>query len=263
MNYGLYLSASGLLTSLYRQDVYANNLANASTVGFKPDVPIVSQRAPEAEEEGFGGELRQRLLDKLGGGVVATRQDVSFTVGQLTRTNNDMDVALPQEHQFLAVQRTTEDGDGDALLTRDGRLGLDAQGYLIQIATGRRVLGAGGQPIAVDATRPLTIDPDGHLRQGAGSVGQLQVVEVAEPRGLEKRGENLFEAGAAASAKPLSAVAGTTLTVGYVEQSGVDPIRAMMDLIEATKAVTTNGNLIRYHDQLLDRAVNVLGRVVA
>jgi flagellar basal body rod protein FlgG len=52
-----------------------------------------------------------------------------------------------------------------------------------------------------------------------------------------------------------------TLTVGAVEGSGTDPIKAMMQLASATKQVTGNANLIRYHDILMDRAVNVLGRV--
>lgn len=262
MNYGLYLSASGVLTNLYRQDVYANNLANVSTAGFKPDVPIVSQRFPEAEEEGLGGELRKQMLDKLGGGILPLRQDIDLTAGPVSRSGRDLDVALAQAKQFLAVERQQGDGPGELLLTRDGRLGLDAQGYLIQMASGRRVLGASGQPIVVDATQPVSIGTDGQVRQGGGSVGQLQVVEVAEARGLSKRGENLFEASSAAGAKQVAAEAGL-LKTGHFEQSATDPIRALMDLIEATKAVTTNGNMIRYHDQLLDRAVNVLGRVVA
>ena len=79
MNYGLYLSASGVLTNLYRQDVFANNLANSETVGFKPDSPTVRQREPEAIEDNLGLGASQRLLDKLGGGVLAGPQSIRFS----------------------------------------------------------------------------------------------------------------------------------------------------------------------------------------
>ena len=71
MNYGLYLSASGVLTNMYRQDVFANNLANASTVGFKRDLAAISQRDPESIEGGHAMQWRNDLLDELGGGVFA------------------------------------------------------------------------------------------------------------------------------------------------------------------------------------------------
>ena len=51
MNYGLYLSANGALTSMYRQDVVANNLANLQTVGFKPDMVATRQRLPQRLED--------------------------------------------------------------------------------------------------------------------------------------------------------------------------------------------------------------------
>ena len=71
MNYGMYLSASGVLTNTYRQDVYANNLANAQTVGFKVDVPSIKQRDPESIEDDLGYSVSKDMLDRLGGGVLA------------------------------------------------------------------------------------------------------------------------------------------------------------------------------------------------
>ena len=91
MNYGLYLSASGVLTNMYRQDVFANNLANAQTIGFKPDFPMLSQRDPESVEDDAGFDVRHDLLDRLGGGVYAGPQAIDFSVGRLEQTENPMD----------------------------------------------------------------------------------------------------------------------------------------------------------------------------
>ena len=68
MNYGFYVSASGMLTSLHRQDVAASNLANVNTVGFKPDVALPLNRLPERLENGADVDP-QELLEKLSGGV--------------------------------------------------------------------------------------------------------------------------------------------------------------------------------------------------
>ena len=88
MNYGLYLSASGVLTNTYRQDVFANNLANVETPGFKPDLPSIRQRDPEAIEDNLGFQGSNELLDRLGGGVLAGQQRINFNQGTLRPTGN-------------------------------------------------------------------------------------------------------------------------------------------------------------------------------
>ena len=92
MNYGLHLSAQGVLANLYRQDVFANNLANMGTVGFKRDLAMISQRSPEALEDAHPFELQNGLLDRLGGGVFAGPQQVLFSQGSMQKTNSPLDV---------------------------------------------------------------------------------------------------------------------------------------------------------------------------
>ncbi|MHC4590466.1 MAG: flagellar basal body protein [Planctomycetota bacterium] len=78
MNYGLYLAASGALTNIHRQEVITNNLANATTAGFKPDMVYARQRLPERLESGAGTDPKE-LLEQLGGGtaLMPTRLDLS------------------------------------------------------------------------------------------------------------------------------------------------------------------------------------------
>lgn len=105
MNYGLYLSASGVLTNMYRQDVIANNLANVETVGFKLDLPSIRQRDPESIEDSFGSDVSKRLLDKLGGGVLAAQQRINFSPGPIEKTGAPLDVALDSPGAFFCGQR--------------------------------------------------------------------------------------------------------------------------------------------------------------
>ena len=108
MNYGLHLSASGVLTSLHRQDVHANNLANASTVGFKRDLANVTQRDPESIE-GPHPEHRHPILDMIGGGFFSGPQHISFAPGALERTNNPLDIALGLHYTEAERMRRSED----------------------------------------------------------------------------------------------------------------------------------------------------------
>jgi flagellar basal body rod protein FlgG len=78
---------------------------------------------------------------------------------------------------------------------------------------------------------------------------------------LIKLGDNLL--GFAEGRDGRRPVDDAVLRSRYIEASGVDPIKTLMDLVAATKAVAANGNLIRYQDSIMDRAVNVLGRVQA
>ncbi len=259
MNYGLYLSASGALTALYRQDVFANNLANVQTVGFKADRPSVRQRDAESVEGGFS-EFRKHLLDKMGGGVMAGPQVVSFTRGSLTATGNPLDLALREDNSFFAVQmKNPTDGSTQIRLTRDGRFSLDAQGQLVTRTGGHPVLNEQNQPITLATDQPVQVSPDGQITQGGEAVAQLQITAVARRDQLVKQGQNMlwFENGMDQRVPTEDA----TVVPEHVESSSVDPVRALMDLVSATKAVGSNGNLIKYHDQMMEKAINTLGRL--
>lgn len=255
MNYGLYLSASGALANMYRQDVFANNLANVNTVGFKHDLAAITQRRPESQEGGFGADVSQKVLDLLGGGVLAGPQKVSFAQGPIQQTHNPLDVALTRSGEFFAV----ESAQGGIRLTRDGRFTQDRDGYLATVAGGHRVLGVGDTPIRLNGTGEVTINGRGQVLQNGQVVGQLQVAQVTDQDRLRKVGSNLFAW--TSGSDPRLPVQNVVLEPEAVEGSSVDPITAMMNLIDASRAAEGNANLIRFHDTLMDRAVNVLGRI--
>ena len=257
MNYGLYLSAAGLLTNSYRQDVYANNLANVETVGFKRDIPTIRQRLPEAAENPGGAEYGQKLLDMLGGGSLAGPQRIVFDPAPL-KAGGKLDVALETAKTFFAVSAKEGNGQYATRLTRDGRFIVDSQGYLVMASGGARVLDTGDRPIQLTGTGPIDIDPAGRVHQGGEVAGQIQVTSVSSTDKLYKRGQSLFGWNGGDIRK---AAADTTIRPGFVETSGVEPMQALLDVMEATKATTANGNLIRYQDTMMERAVNSLARV--
>ena len=258
MNYGLYLSASGVLTNTYRQDVFANNLANVETVGFKPDMPSIRQRDPESVEDQLGMDVSNEIMDRLGGGVLAGTQRINFTPGSLQSTGNGLDVALTEKNQFFAVRSVNpETGQPQVTLTRDGRFTLNHQNELVT-QSGLKVLSDADEPIVVPHGAEASIGPNAQVIVDGKDVAQLQVSRVNNLGRLNKIGDGQF---AYTGQDPRSPVENIRVRPGFVETSGVDPISTMMKIVSATKAVTGNANMIRYHDALLDRAVNTLGRV--
>ncbi len=259
MNYGLYLSASGVLTGMNRQDVIANNLANASTVGFKRDLAAYSQRSAESARPGADMQLADKLLDRLGGGTLVAPTQLDIRDGALRRTGNDLDIAI-QGDGFLAVRATDDAGQAVTRLTRDGRLTLDTEGNLITTTGGHRVLDDANQPIQLNSALAATIDTTGAIRQNNQVVAQLRVVSTT---GAEKTvqhvGYGLYTAADATLAAKTPASG--RIVQGWLEEANVDPVREMVGMIEASRAINNNANMIRYHDTIMQQAATVLGRV--
>ncbi len=257
MNYGLYLSASGVLTNMHRQDVIANNLANANTTGFKRALSAFRQRDPEVIEDQLGMNAKQPILDQLGGGVFAHRPAVDYSPGSYKQTGNDLDVSIRGDG-FFAV-RISEDGKPAMRFTRDGRFAVDTSGQLITTTGGHAVLNHNDEPIVVDRNSPIRIDERGQITQAGQEVGRIGLWQVSDSQQLQQRGNGLYEANAALMKTRVPG--GGSLEQGWVEQSNVDPVREMTQLIEATRAIANGSNLIRYQDAMLERTVGTLGRV--
>src|SRR3954469_11718253 len=116
MIYGLYLSATGVMTSSYRQDVIANNLANSETVGFKRDLALFQERRTEAQSGSNHSCWSNPDLENLGGGLLATPTAVDDKQGELEPTGNNLDVAILGRGYF-----SVDAGARGRMLTRDGQ----------------------------------------------------------------------------------------------------------------------------------------------
>ncbi len=258
MNYGLQISASGALTSLYRQDVLTNNLANLETTGFKPDVPATMQRAPARLEDGLMHLASDDLVERLGAGVLAAPNRVSFSQGTLERTGRELDVAIEGDGFFVLLERQAGGGVVQRL-TRDGRFELDGQSRLVSATTGMPVLDTGNKPITISGEGAVGIAIDGTLSQGGEAIGRLQVVDVPDPGQLKKLGSSLFAPNntATASYRPIQG----RVQQGVLEGSAVNEVEALMQVTSASRAVQTNIGMITYHDRMMERAINTFARI--
>jgi flagellar basal body rod protein FlgG len=251
MIYGLYLSASGVITNSYRQDVIANNIANSETVGFKKDLAILQQRPTAAQELGEQGQTNP-LLENIGGGLLAARQAVDMRAGEYEPTGNNTDLAL-DGHGFFAVS-----GGGKTRLTRNGQFLLNRNGALsLSNNPAQIVLDDKQSPITLDSTQPFTIASDGTITQATKKVARLGLFDVADPETLQKDGGTLLSIPDGAT---LSA-ANPTVRTGFIERSNVDPATELVELMDTQRQLEANANMIQMQDQTLDKLVNDVGKI--
>ncbi|MBV8781664.1 MAG: flagellar hook basal-body protein, partial [Phycisphaerae bacterium] len=176
MIYGLYLSAAGVIANSYRQDVIANNLANAETDGFKRNTTAFQQRLTEAQLHRAAARNSNPILEGIGGGLLSSPTRTDFTQGEFEVSDNPLDVAI-QGKGFVAV-----DDHGSTRLTRAGNLTLDKDGNLIlDNGANDRVLGKDMKPITLDPTHPgqVSISAQGEINQNGKLLATLGMFDVA------------------------------------------------------------------------------------
>ena len=227
MERGLYIAASGMLSEMQRQDLIANDLANASTPGYKADRTAQHSFAEMLLENRRTGAT----IGSLGSGVSITRQVTDLSPQALRETGEPLDFAITGEG-FFGVQ--TEDG---LRFTRNGRFMADGQGRLTD-QLGNAVVGRDGAPLTVGADG--TIDP-----------GRVGVFNVQDAR---KAGEGLFTGAAGGPADG-------QVRTGALEGSGVDAARTMVDMIASLRAFEAGQRVITTIDSTLQKAANDVGRV--
>ena len=229
MDLGLNIAASGMVAEQVRQDQLANDLANASTPGFKPD---------QSSQQSFGDVL---LANTQGGhaigsidqGVSIGKTSTDLTPGTLQETGEPLDFAVAG-NGFFAVK--TAQG---VRYTRDGQFTSNAQGVLTD-ASGDPVLGQGGAEIKV----------------ATGGTVPASAVGVFEVPGAVEQGENLYTGTAAGKA-------GGTVHQGSLESSGVDAAKVMVEMITSLRSFQSGQQAIQTIGQTMQEAASQVGSLNA
>lgn len=252
MNLSLYSAATGMEAQQLNLNTIANNLANVNTPGFKRSKiefqDLLYQKPRESGTDAGGGNIVPTGVEVGNGSRVASTSKV-FTQGQLSQTGEKLDVAI-QGDGFFEVQRA----DGTVAYTRDGSFKLNAQGQVVTV-DGMPVL-SGFQPIPAGATS-IAIAEDGQVTVQTADGTQnfrLTLTRFANPAGLRSLGGNLLAETAASGTpeigQPGEQGFGSTIQ-GYVENSNVNIVEEMVNLIIAQRAYEINSKSIQASDEML------------
>ncbi|WP_103029864.1 flagellar basal-body rod protein FlgF [Salinibacter altiplanensis] len=232
-------AAAAMSEMRLHQEQVANNLANASTTGYKKD-----QFFTEALNERLtkdGAPRSDRLI----------QQNNDLSGGSLKKTGNPLDVALGDEGFFVTQPR----GGGAERYTRAGHFVVGSEGTL-RTPEGREVMGEGGPiQIPVEDGGEVSISKGGRITVGQEEVGALRVATFENPEQLERTEGASFVAG---DAQP-QAAEDPIVVQGKVETSNVDPVTELTNMIEHQRQFEAQQKTIQTTDSVLGRATQSLG----
>jgi len=251
----LQIAATGMAAQQTRVDVISNNIANMSTTAYRPRVAQFSDLAyqqvlrPGTITSQTGTVVPAGI--QIGTGVRPSTVSVSLTQGSLRSTGGELDLAIDGVG-YLEVSLPS----GESAYTRDGNLNRSPEGDLVTM-DGFPL--ADGIVIPPDA-RGISISRDGEVvayfenKADGQPIGTISLVRFVNEKGLEAIGDNMYrETEASGDANRL--VAGTegagTLRQGFIEDSGVDVVKEISDLIEAQRGYELNSKVITASDEIL------------
>ena len=255
---GLYIAHTGMVNEQNRLDVLTNNLANASTVGYKKE-GTTSQSFDDIltlkiKDESEGVHLAKKL-GRNNPGVKIGENYTDYSQGSFRATNNPYDLALAGDG-FFAIEYTNKAGETSTMYTRAGSFTLNKDGNLVN-SEGDYVLDVDGKHIQLDTLQESQIYNDGSIVQNGKFVAQIQIADFENYDYLEKFGESYYIPVEGASKMQGNA----EVKSGFLEMSNVQVVSEMVNLIAITRAYESNQKIIQTYDSSLEIAVSQLGKI--
>jgi flagellar basal-body rod protein FlgG len=257
----LYSAASGMTAQQLNVDNIANNLANASTAGFKQrrvqfqDLMYQTMVQPGAAA---GQQTVVPVGLQLGLGTRTSGNEIVFSQGSFAQTDNPLDVAI-QGKGFFQVRRAS----GELAYTRAGTFQVDKSGTMVT---------AEGDALEPQITIPaeaqaVVIASDGTVtysmpnQTNTQQAGQIQLANFQNPAGLNGLGNNLYAptdaSGDATVGTPGGAEGLGSLMQGYTEQSNVSVVEEFINLIVAQRGYEANSKVVQAADNMYQQVNNL------
>lgn len=256
----LYSGASGMYAQQMNIDTIANNMANVNTYGYKKQrmqfEDLMYQTIKEAGSATSDATRRPTEL-AIGAGVRPVATQRSFTIGNLENTANPLDMAIGGDGFFQLVN-----AEGDLVYTRDGSFKLNAEG---QVVTSNGYFLEPGITFPAD-TEAVSITPDGIVmasiygQTDAEEVGTIELARFINPGGLKSLGGNMYAETEASGQSIIGAPTSDgfgSLEQGWIENSNVELVEEMVNMITAQRAYDLNSKVIRTSDTMIETANNL------
>jgi len=246
------MASQGMLAMMANQDVVANNLANVNTAGFQSSTAMT-----QTFDSALQGQMEAQGYQAVGGvndgvPIVAVKTASKLEHGAMKATGNNMDLALGSNGFF-----TIQGKDGKSMYTRNGDFSVDDTGYLIT-NDGNRVMGFNG-PVRIPPGKQFTVDDRGVVSVEGQEMGRLRVTEFSDLNQLYNVGSNAFKP---KDPNNIGQISGNPqIKQGFLEASNVSVVREMIKMMDIQRAYESNEKVMQSEDQMLQKAINEVGRV--
>jgi flagellar basal-body rod protein FlgG len=244
----MYLAAAGALVQQMRLALLANNVANINTIGYKGEKTVFRiVQDPPAQSPQPSSILTQPLSPYAPPFSAIT----DFSQGAIRSTGNPLDVAIDGEG-FFSVR--TPQG---VQYTRQGSFNLDDRGVLVT-RDGYPVLGEGGEITLEEGS--VEIDMQGNVYLDGDEVGRLRISAFPNDSSLKKTGNGRFAV--SDQTARLNRPENTLLRQGHLELANVNPVRAMTEMIEVSRAFEAYQKVIHSADEATAKSIGDVGRTI-
>lgn len=254
---GLYTAYTGMVNQQKRLDTITNNLANASTTGYKKEGmtsrafdEVLTYRVKDLTTPIFANNIGSMSL-----GVKIGETYTDFSQGSYQETGNTYDIAV-EGNGFFSILFTDKNGNESVKYTRDGSFTTDADGYL-RTKDGDYVLGEGGVIQIPANSAKVAINELGEIYADGEYIDTLAVTDFEDYNYLSKYGENMYDLVEGGTETETDCI----IRQGYLEASNINVVTEMVEMINLSRAYESNQKLIQTMDDMLNKSVNQVGRV--
>ena len=237
-----------------RLDVISNNLANSATVGFKKE---------GATSQSFDDVLAIKVRDDHGDayignmslGVKIGEVYTDYSQGSVRETGNTYDLAIDGSG-FFTIDYTDANGNTSTRYTRAGEFLITKEGYVVT-SEGQHLMGESQWlQVPVDVVEVM-VDTDGTVYADGTAVDKVRLTDFEDYNYLKKFGETMYQPVQGAVEKDATG----SILQGFTEQSNVNVVSEMVNLINITRAYEANQKVIKAMDDLLQIDVSSVGKV--
>lgn len=254
---GLYTGYTGMLNEQKRLDMISNNIANATTTGYKKE-GVTNQSFSDvlAVKIRDGSEAYlDRAIGKMNLGVKLGEAYTDFKQGSLKQTSGTYDLAIAG-NGFFALSVKNKAGEESTKYTRDGSFTMDANGYIVDSYGNQLKSENGTLQVPVDAAQ-IVIQKDGTVLADGNRIDRVLLFDIANKDCLKRTADNLYEV---LGEEQPTQIQGT-IEQGFLEQSNLNVVSEMVQIITVTRAYEANQKVIQTIDGMLDAAVNSVAKV--
>ena len=254
---GLYTGWTGMENEQKRLDIISNNLANSSTVGFKKE-GVSNQSFDDVlaiKIRDGSVDYRNQPIGKMTLGVKLGEVYTDYTQGSLRETGNTFDLAI-EGSGFFKMEVIDREGNAHTRYTRAAQLLMDREGYIVDVNGNHLMSESGYLQVPTDAGQ-VSIDIEGNVYADGALIDRLPLTDFENYDYLKKYAETMYEPVEGAVEKEAKA----SIRQGYTEQSNVNVVSEMVNMIAITRAYEANQKVIQSIDQTLDLAANSIGKL--